>query len=158
MLTKQEQITDSFNRRGLHAKRVLKENLDFAQGLTKLKTYLLQHAPGPDGKPFMIIPFSEELLSLFSFSIGCPKKDEPADEAGEVACKFCYGRNECLRKIMQKIERSARKAGVSKTIDQMLNDWDEDLQTHLSGRLSLYNFTALLQLRSVILNLAQERK
>lgn len=138
------QIEQSIVRRGRYAKKYLSEQVAFTDGLAKLRNYMLQKAPSPESLPFLLVPWSEELTSLFSFMARCRMEDD-------FSCPTCFERNECLRKTMLKVETFAKKAtGSVYSIDEILQDEEcEGFQ-----RMDLYGREAVILLRKIIANLA----
>ncbi len=135
------QIDKSLNRKYLYATKILQDEASFLNGLAKIRNYLLQDKPTANSLPIFVIPYSEDLKSLFSFMISC--------DAREYNCEMCFFRNECLRKAMKRIIMSANKSNKKQlTIENLFNQDNE-------YRITSYNREALLLIKKIIIQLGE---
>jgi hypothetical protein len=135
------QVKMSLQRKGLYAMKVLQEQAALVNGLVKLRNYLLQSAPNANAVPFLIIPYSDKFKSLVSFMVKCNQ---------DYNCEGCYYRNECIKKVINKIIDRTKRVNRHNTLEivDLIND-DSNV------RLSIYHKEALNLLRGIVFRLGE---
>ena len=117
----QIELNKSFQKRGLYAEKIIQDKASFLNGKSKVFNYMLQDAPSGDSLPVFVIPASEKFLSLVSFMVQCSLSIDR-----EFTCQYCFQRNECLRKVFNKIQTTISKMNHKRlTIDQILDDYTQ---------------------------------
>jgi hypothetical protein len=113
LLFTDDELSKSGTRRGVLLQ--LEKRALFLNGLVKIRNYMLQVPPSGDGLPFLLIPYSETLRTLFTFTVACK-------HPFEFSCEDCFYRNECMRKVLTKIEKVAKQKYPVIEIDTVLQD------------------------------------
>jgi len=134
----EEQIKDSLDKRKIIVNRYLQDKSTFIKGLTKVQRYFSQNAPNGDGYPIFLIPYSDDLKSLFSFMVKC-RKDS-------YCCDGCWERNECLRKCTKKLLLSLTKRNRK-------NISFNELFSNNRYSMNIYNKQAIELIETIIFNL-----
>ncbi len=113
----QIEIQKSLARKGTYAEKVIQDQASFINGKTKVINYLLQDAPSGNSLPIFVIPPSEKFISLVSFMVNCKLPEEQ-----QYICQHCFQRNECLRSILIKIQKTLSKMNKMRlSIDEIFD-------------------------------------
>jgi hypothetical protein len=143
MRVNRQQLNAALDRKVVFADIMLLNKACYLNGITRLQNFLLQKPPTADGLPFLSLPYSEEMVSLFSFMVQCRTDD--------FDCKPCFWRNECVKKVLLRIEKSVRRSNNKVImIDVLLANDDEYKKT-------IETEAAIKLLKTIIYQLGEDR-